>query len=213
MSTPTRPGSPPAAPAQPNRPGQHAAPASPPAAQAPAKPPASDKPGTGSDAKGTANGDAAKGRPGRKPGQPAKEYDFTGMGTDFLSNPLAVSDEIASITAPQRARDERQVAMDGVVAKKFREWKDAGSPTKWAQMPKARYHLNPAQVEGFRFLVRRAAEFSGVTIKWGTPKADKDGRQVIVFAVRSRRERTAAPGSTAPAGTPADGDDDTAGEE
>ncbi len=100
---------------------------------------------------------------------------------------------MASQFAPSRARDENQIAMDGIVKKYHDAWLNDGAPTKWAAMPKARYHIPPAAEEGFRFLVRRAADFHGVAIKWGgqqgTKVRDAQGNLVLVFAIRDRRER------------------------
>jgi len=132
---------------------------------------------------------AKKGRPA---GQP-KVYDFGGLSPALLSAPQEVDSRMASQFAPSRARDENQIAMDGIVKKYHDEWINAGTPTKWAAMPKARYHIPPAAEEGFRFLVRRAADFHGVAIKWGgqqgTKVRDAQGNLVLVFAIRDRRER------------------------
>lgn len=132
---------------------------------------------------------------GRPAGQP-KEYDFSGLSADMLSKPQEVDDRMASQFAPSRARDERQIAMDGTVKRLHDEWIKAGEPTKWVAMPKARYHIPPAAEEGFRFLVRRAADFHGVAIKWGgqggTKVRDKDGNIVLVFSIRDRRVTTTA---------------------
>lgn len=138
---------------------------------------------------GTPKPAAKKGRPA---GQP-KEYDFGGLSPALLSAPQEVDARMASQFAPSRARDENQIAMDGIVKKYHDEWLNAGTPTKWAAMPKARYHIPPAAEEGFRFLVRRAADFHGVAIKWGgqqgTKVRDAQGNLVLVFAIRDRRER------------------------
>lgn len=127
---------------------------------------------------------------GRPAGQP-KEYNFDGLSAEMLSKPLEVDDRMASQFAPSRARDDRQIAMDGTVKRLHEAWLKAGSPTKWVAMPKARYHIPPAAEEGLRFLVRRAADFHGVAIKWGgqggTKVRDGNGNVVLVFAIRDRR--------------------------
>lgn len=134
--------------------------------------------------------------PAKKKGRPAgqpKEYDFAGLTPDMLNKPQEVDSRMASQFAPSRARDENQIAMDGIVKKYHDAWLDAGTPTKWVDMPKARYHIPPATEEGFRFLVRRAADFHGVAIKWGgqqgTKVRDAQGNIVLVFAIRDRRVR------------------------
>lgn len=131
-------------------------------------------------------------RRGRKPG-PAKEYDFTGLSPELLNAPQPVTVQMASQFAPSRVRDANQVAMDGIIRKYHDEWLNSGSPTRWVDMPKCRYHIPPAAVDGFRYLVRRAADFHGVAIKWGgqqgTAVHDSNGNTVLVFAVRDRREQ------------------------
>jgi hypothetical protein len=83
--------------------------------------------------------------------------------------------------------------MDGIVRKTYEAWADAGKPSKWAAMPKVQYNVAPAAEEAFVYLVRRAAEFLGLAIKWGgaggTKHHDGDGNVIIMFAVRDRRTR------------------------
>lgn len=138
---------------------------------------------------------AAAAKPGRKPG-PAKEYDFGGLSLDLLAAPQEVTAAMASQFAPSRPRDEKQVAMDQVVNNLYQQWLKAGSPSKWAAMPKVRYHIPPAAEDGFRFLVRRAADFYGIAIKWGgqqgTKVRDANGNIVIVFSARDRRTNETA---------------------
>jgi hypothetical protein len=126
---------------------------------------------------------------GRKAGAPAKEYNLNGLSADFLSQPMAVDATIASQTAPMRARDAAQVAMDGVVAKLHEDWVAKGSSNKWSQMPKARYHVAPEVAEGLRMMIKRAANFHGYSVKFGNAVRDTNGREVVVFAVRSQRVR------------------------
>jgi hypothetical protein len=127
-------------------------------------------------------------RKGRKPGTPPKVYNLEGLDVDLLSQPQEVPDALSSLTAPVRARDERQGAMDKVVKAKYDEWVAAGRPSRWPLMPKARYHVPPQAVEGLQMLVRRAADFYGCSVKWGSPARDAEGRQIVVFAVKDRRE-------------------------
>lgn len=128
-------------------------------------------------------------KPGRKPGQKAKTYDLDKLSMDVLNAPQAVDETLAARVAPQRARDEKQVAIDNVVKRVHSDWLRASKPGKWAQMPKVRYNLHPSTVEGFKYLVRRAADYHGVAIKWGTSVRDQHGNEVVVFAVRDRRPR------------------------
>lgn len=162
---------------------------------------------TGPEAPAPAPAADGKGKPGRKPGQPAKVYDFDGIGLEFIATPRAVSAETASRMAPSRPRDEKQVAMDGIVRKTHAAWVAKNRPGKWVDMPKVEYHVSPAAEEAFVYLVRRAAEFLGLAIKWGgsggTKHHDTDGNVILVFGVRDRRTRDNSD----------DDDDDDAGDD
>lgn len=149
---------------------------------------------------------ATPARPGRKPGQPAKEYNFTGLSADFLGRPMAVTAEIASKAAPMRVRDERQVAMDRIVKALHTDWQTGtvrngdGTTTqseprsnKWSKMPKASYHVDPQVAETVKMLVRRAADFHGVAAKFGNAVRDTQGREIVVFAIRDRKVRETKP--------------------
>lgn len=141
-------------------------------------------------------------RRGRRPGQPAKEYNFSGLSADFLGRPMAVTAEIASKAAPKSVRDERQVAMDRIVKALHTDWQNGtvrngdGTTTqtdprsnKWSKMPKASYHVDPQVAETVKMLVRRAADFHGVAAKFGNAVRDAQGREIVVFAIRDRKVR------------------------
>jgi hypothetical protein len=148
-------------------------------------------------------------RAGRKPGQQAKVYDFDGLNPAMLAEPHVVDDSLAARTAPQKVRDERQIAMDTVVKRLHNQWIAAERPNRWAAMPKARYDIPVKAVEGFQYIVRRAADYHGVAVKWGTPVRNTDGNVVIVFAIRDRRVRdTADTTPNADSESPADSVDD-----
>jgi hypothetical protein len=135
-------------------------------------------------------------RGGRKPGQKPRVWDFTGIDVNLLSNPHEVTAELASKTAPVRARDEQQVAIDQVVTALHREWVNAGKPDRWAQMPKKSYHVNPKGADALRMLVRRAASFFGLSAKFGMGVRDKNGLEIVVFAIRDMRTKKAAQSDT-----------------
>jgi hypothetical protein len=128
-------------------------------------------------------------RRGRPPGSEAKQWDYTGLDLTVLQQPAAVTQELASLAAPTRARDERQVAIDKVVQGLHVAWDTAGKPDKWAQMPKASYHVPPQAADTVAMLVRRAANFYGYSAKFGKPVRDQQGLTIVVFAVRDSRKR------------------------
>jgi hypothetical protein len=143
-------------------------------------------------AKSKDNGKAKRGRPA---GSEARVWDYTGLDLTVLQTPAAVTQELASLAAPTRARDERQVAIDKVVQGLHVAWETTGKPDKWAQMPKASYHVPPQAADTVAMLVRRAANFYGYSAKFGKPVRDAQGMTIVVFAVRDSRKRAVKAGS------------------
>lgn len=135
--------------------------------------------------------EAAEVKPGRKTGQKAKEYDFTGLTLDLLASPMVVTEELSKKAAPARARDERQLKIDAVVKHLHNQWIGKDKPSAWAEMPKGAYPTDPKAVEGLKYLIDRAASFHGVAVRYGKPVRDAQGREIVTFAVRDRRERPA----------------------
>ena len=127
---------------------------------------------------------------GRKPGTPSRTYDLTGLELETISAPRPVSPEVAAKLSPANSRSPQQSAMDAVVAGKYEEWKTAGSPTDWRAMPKAMYAVEPRLAEGLKYLVRRAADFHKVAVRFGRTGHDAEGRELVVFAVRARRPKS-----------------------
>lgn len=134
--------------------------------------------------------DKPAGKRGRKPGAKPREWDYTGLTLDVLSKPAEVGADLASMTAPTRARDERQVQIDKIVAGLYKEWTNEGKPERWAQMPKKSYHVDPKAADTLRMLVRRAANFLGYAVKFGRPVHDQHGREIVTFGVRDQRQRS-----------------------
>jgi hypothetical protein len=126
---------------------------------------------------------------GRKPGQKVRTYDYTGLDAAFLTQPAPVTGELTSLAAPVRARDDRQVAIDKIVRDLHERWESNGRPDRWAEMPKVSYVVSPVAADTLRMLVRRAAQFHGVSAKFGKPVRNKDGREIVVFAIRDLRTR------------------------
>jgi hypothetical protein len=136
--------------------------------------------------------------------------DVEALSLDLLNAPEDVPAELVKKTAPARARDEKQQAMDRVVSELHQEWIDAGSPSDWDRMPKKSYPIPASAVEGLKKLVTRAGDFHGLAIKWGTPiptvrevRNPRYGQEnqpatvkaqlvLISFAAKTRRERKAS---------------------
>jgi len=152
-----------------------------------------------------ANGDTKAKRPGRKPGTKAKEYDFSALDMDALTTALPVTEKILSATAPGGDRDERQRAIDDMVAANYREWVTAGKPSAWAKMPKVRRDIPLPAVDAFKALVRRACALHQVSVKWGSAARNGTGQQIVVLAIRDTHTRKpAVPGVPEPATISAD---------
>lgn len=124
---------------------------------------------------------------GRQKGQKPREWDYTGLDAALLSAPREVTPELASMAAPTRARDERQVAVDKVVRALYAKYEADGKPDKWANLPKHYYHVDPRVADTVRMLVRRAASFYGYSARFGNAVRDQNGREIVVFAVRDQR--------------------------
>lgn len=136
---------------------------------------------------------------------PAPEVDA--LSADMLAAPEEVPADLVSRTAPARARDEKQQAIDNVVKALHEAWVAAGSPAAWEKMPKKSYTVPASQVEGVKRSISRAADFHQVAAKFGTPlpvvrevRNPKYGQEnqpetikarlvMIPFAAKDKRER------------------------
>lgn len=127
------------------------------------------------------------GKPGRKAGATPKVWDYTGLDPSMLGAPADVDRTLASVAAPTRARDDRQVQIDGVVSDLHTAYVAAGKPERWATMPKRAYHVDPKAADTLRMLIRRAANFIDVSVRFGRPVRDNQGREIVVFGVRDKR--------------------------
>jgi hypothetical protein len=125
---------------------------------------------------------------------------------DFIAQPFILSPEMGKISAPQRARDDKQVKMDATVAKLHEKWVKAGRPSTWGAMVNAgtvaTYFIAPENASAHKKLITRAAQIpdSGMRIRWGKSypvtaqlagkynlPPEYVGREVVSFAVMDRR--------------------------
>jgi hypothetical protein len=122
----------------------------------------------------------------------------------FLGAPVILSPELVKETAPQNARNDRQVKMDETVKRLHEAWTNANGPSTWGAAVNARvvatYFVEPEKAEDIKKLVTKAGRFHGVTIRWGTSfLATADlvkkhnlpesytGREVLSFFVKTTR--------------------------
>lgn len=120
--------------------------------------------------------------------------DASDLDLGALSNPQPVTDELAEAARPQRVRSAQQQTIDNVVARLHQAWVQAGKPRDWVgekSIPKARYAMDPKKADTLRFLIRKAADFHKVRIRWGSAVRDGHGNEVVVFGVvdKSAREK------------------------
>jgi hypothetical protein len=143
--------------------------------------------------------------------------DTSSFDVAFLAAPRAVSEEEAKAAAPTHARDERQKAVDKVVAALHTQWIDAGKPGAWLKVPKAKYPVPPEKASDLRYLVRRAADHLNVRPRWGDParcnptkchvcltlpENERGGHELVVFGVVDKRTKDDKPKSETPGATP-----------
>lgn len=133
---------------------------------------------------------------------------------DFIkSGGLTLAPELAAQAAPQRQRSDKQTAMDERCQVLHDAWEKAGKPSIWAKMVEgkavATYFTEPQKSANLHKLIRRAADYLGYRVRWGTSfKATEVlikkynlpfeylGREVVSFAIMDKRPR-AANGSSA----------------
>lgn len=122
----------------------------------------------------------------------------------FLGAPVILSPELVKETAPQNARNDRQVKMDETVKRLHEAWTNANGPSTWGAAVNAKvvatYFVEPEKAEDIKKLVTKAGRFHGVTIRWGTSflatadlvkkhnlPENYTGREVLSFFVKTTR--------------------------
>lgn len=191
-ATPVKPASGPATPVPPQAP------------PVPPVPPADAKP---TDVKPDVKPDE---KPDEKPAKPAKpEMSMEDIGGGFI-----LTAELATTTAPVRARNDRQRAMDTKVKELHALWVKAQKPSTWENMVKggavATYFLEPDKTADFHTLINRAVAFHGLRSRMGTAfkvtekhiakfnlPAQYLGREAVSFAILDKRPRATSDGKPA----------------
>lgn len=122
----------------------------------------------------------------------------------FLGSPVILSPELVKETAPQNARNDKQVKMDETVKRLHEAWSKANGPSTWGAAVNAKvvatYFVEPEKAEDIKKLVTKAGRFHGVTIRWGTSflataeivkrhnlPENYTGREVLSFFVKTTR--------------------------
>lgn len=143
---------------------------------------------------------AADQKPATAPEKPALELDFISGGAYMLAA------ELASQSAPVRARGEKQQAMDKKVKELHAAWIKGGRETTWEALVKsgavATYFVDPQLSADLHKLINRAVTFHGLRVRMGTSfkvteahirkfnlKPQYLGREAVSFAIMDKRPR------------------------
>lgn len=132
---------------------------------------------------------------------------------DELDAVVVLTPDLAKETAPVRSRSERQTKMDEIAKRLHEQWTKAGSPSQWPKIVQggavATYFVEPNKASDLKNLIKRAATFHDLRVKWGGPMQATEklvtakglpkeyiGREVVSFAIIAKRPR---PTETKPA--------------
>jgi hypothetical protein len=138
---------------------------------------------------------AAPKRRGRRPGQVVVPRDLSGISLELLSGASVISaPEQVRQLAPVRVRSDIQLVVDSKVAESYKLWNGLGKPASWNTCRGAiiAFPCPPDQADNVKYMVRRAADFLGIAVKFGKPARSKDGHEVVSFCAKDRRPRGSA---------------------
>jgi len=137
------------------------------------------------------------------------------LAVDFISDgAFLLTAELAGTTAPVRARNDKQRAMDTKVKELHAAWVKAGKPSTWDAMVKAQvvatYFTEPDKTAELHKLINRAVTFHTLRVRMGTPFRVTEahikrfglppqflGREAVSFAVLDKRPRATSDGKPA----------------
>jgi hypothetical protein len=135
-------------------------------------------------------------RRGRKPGQKIeKRREIPDEVFDGFAE--VAEDDRAAHRRRREERSEKQQALDATVLENYNQWRAAGMPTNWADMPVITWTVPDSYVEDAEFMLRKSAGLYGRKISWGQRESELDnegnpnGRTVIPFCIvaKPRREK------------------------
>lgn len=154
-----------------------------------------------------ADGKMAVAKPDAKPAKPE-------MSVADIDGGFILTAELATVSAPVRARNDKQRAMDKKVKELHALWIKANKPSTWDAMVKggavATYFVEPDKSADLHKLITRAVSFHGLRSRMGTAfkvteshvakfklPAEYLGREAISFAVLDKRPRATSDGKPA----------------
>jgi hypothetical protein len=128
---------------------------------------------------------------------PVVRTDHPDLTIDMLTMGIeAPPEDIQDQTAPARARDEQQMAMDELAERLYDKWAREGKPATWpallASKVVAGYWVAPDAVAGLKKIVDKAADYHGHRARWGTlanrsRSMEQDGKVFASFAIVDKR--------------------------
>lgn len=138
------------------------------------------------------------------------------MSVADIDGGFILTAELATVSAPVRARNDKQRAMDKKVKELHALWIKASKPSTWDAMVKggavATYFVEPDKSADLHKLITRAVSFHGLRSRMGTAfkvteahvakfklPAEYLGREAISFAILDKRPRATSDGKSASA--------------
>lgn len=102
--------------------------------------------------------------------------------------------------ATDSGRNENQIMVDADMIDLHKKWVAAGRPPftrstlsqATCPVPRKRYTVNPDATEAIDTYLTRAANLYGLTVIKAPVKRSEDGRAMIYWAVKDKKDRTAA---------------------
>lgn len=127
---------------------------------------------------------------GRKPGQqPKARPEIPDDEFNFIKQ-VAEEDRVDH-KRRREDRSEKQKGIDEVVRANFEDWKAAGCPANWADMPVITWDVSPSFAEEAEFMLRKAAGLYGRKLVFGQkePSTEYPGKITLPFCVIARPPR------------------------
>lgn len=116
-----------------------------------------------------------------KRGQPRKVQTFPKEEFQLL-RPSTI-EERAEYKRHREARSDQQKAVDAMVWSVYQDWKNAGMPRKFVDIPIAVWPVSPNLEEDARHMLQKAAVLFQRTLRYGDcPTIEKDGKKKVHLA-------------------------------
>lgn len=129
----------------------------------------------------------AKSTRGRKPGTQAKVRQELPKDQFIIAD--VPEDERGNVKRARVERTAQQRAIDAKVLEVWRNWRDAGRPTIWNEMPVKEWPLDTRYEDDALFYLHKAATLHHKKLVVGDIKR-RDGKSRIPFCVVDRKQKS-----------------------